>query len=130
MRSDHHHTREGLAAFIEALDTFQVEVIGGLIKYDQVGFCSIIRLTIQRTFSPPLNTLVFFWISSPLNSILPRKPRIKGSSASVTCAEHTGAANPSASIPGKELLVLLWQVGFGNSGTPFKFTGIGLHSRR
>lgn len=60
----------------------------------------IIRLIIHRTFSPPLSTFVFFMISSPLNNILPRKPRKNGSSASVTCGgtyclSHSRRLRPS-----------------------------------
>ena len=56
--------------------------------------CSIIRLIIQRTFSP-LNTVVFFITSSPLKSILPRNPRRKGFVHPSHDRAHTGEAIPS-----------------------------------
>ena len=42
----------------------------------------IMRLSIQRTFSPPLSTLAGLYTSSPENSIRPRKPRRKVSAGS------------------------------------------------
>ena len=48
----------------------------------------IIRLSIQRTFSPPESTLQFLRASSPLKSILPKNPRTYTSSRSSSVFAH------------------------------------------
>ena len=54
----------------------------GSSNINTLALIIIIRLSIQRTFSPPDKTLLVFKASSPLNNIFPKKPRINTSSLS------------------------------------------------
>ena len=81
MTCQQHNSLKVCTTFVKRLNTFQIEVVSRLVqRIITLGFCNIIRLIIQRTFSPPLSTFVFFIISSPVNNILPRKPLKRGSS--------------------------------------------------
>ena len=49
----------------------------------QFALLSIMRLSMQRTFSPPLSTFALLRASSPVKSIRPRNPRMNVSSCSL-----------------------------------------------
>ena len=52
----------------------------GSSRNKRLAYCSIILLSIQRTFSPPDNTRALLNTSSPEKSILPKNPRTNTSS--------------------------------------------------
>ena len=117
---------------------FQVEVVVGSSSITTLGFCSIILLTIQRIFSPPLSTFVFLKISSPLKSILPKTTEKIFIYCFFYWVEQTGAASPDGYHCCRPVFtVIIRQVGGRNRSAPirrcrcsFRFTLIISKKRR
>ena len=94
------------------------------------GFCSIILLIMQRTFSPPLNTDVFFFHDLfPAEQHFTQKALIKSSSTSLVPG-GTNCRKPVHQVVIASLkifAVVVWQVCVGDSGAPFKCSAVGFH---
>jgi len=65
-----------LEGYVEGVDGFEVEVVGGSSKMRMLGLVRISLQKARRACSPPLRALVCLSPSSPEKSIWPRMPRM------------------------------------------------------